>query len=112
MERRIKINLKARNKLDAIHELLEMIKSEGVDLNYQKVLHSIETREEIEDTSYGHGFAFPHARTDAVKELFIVIGLSKSGLEEKTPDSIPVHVICLLLTPAHIADSARNPSRR
>lgn len=103
MERRIKIDLKARNKIDAVLELLDLIKSEGVSLDYDKVLESIKEREEIDNTSYGHGFAFPHARTDAVKELYIVIGISKFGLEGKTPDSIPVHVVCLLLTPAHIA---------
>jgi CBS domain-containing protein len=32
-----------------------------------------------------------------------LIGISHYGLEGKTPDSIPVHVICLLLTPATIA---------
>ncbi|RME23028.1 MAG: CBS domain-containing protein, partial [Candidatus Zixiibacteriota bacterium] len=64
---------------------------------------SIQEREEVENTSYGRGFAFPHARTDAVKEMFIVIGVSKYGLNEPTPDNIPVHVVCLLLTPSTIA---------
>ncbi len=103
MERRIIIDLKARSKEEAIIELLELIKNEGVNLNYDEVLQSVRSREEIENTSYGHGFAFPHARTNAVKELYILIGVSAYGLEGKTPDSIPVHVICLLLTPATIA---------
>ncbi len=103
MERRIIIDLKARSKEEAIMELLELIKNEGVDLNYDKVLESIKSREEIENTSYGHGFSFPHARTDAVNELYILIGVSQYGLEGTTPDSIPVHVICLLLTPTTIA---------
>ncbi|MEA3296803.1 MAG: CBS domain-containing protein [candidate division Zixibacteria bacterium] len=72
-------------------------------MNYEAVLQSIREREEVEDTSYGHGFAFPHARTDTVKELYILIGLSKQGLENKTIDGIPVHMICLLLTPSTIA---------
>ena len=103
MERRIKIDLKARSKDDAIIELLELIKHEGVSFDYDEVLQSIKAREEIENTSYGHGFSFPHARTNAVNELYILIGVSPYGLEGKTPDSIPVHVICLLLTPTTIA---------
>ncbi len=103
MERRINIDLKARTKEEAILELLELIKNEGVNLDYDKVLESVKSREDIENTSYGHGFAFPHARTDAVNELYVLIGLSKYGLEGNTPDSIPVHVVCLLLTPATIA---------
>ncbi|NOY89114.1 MAG: CBS domain-containing protein [FCB group bacterium] len=103
MERRININLKARTKDEAILELLDMIKSESVKLDYDAILKSINEREEIENTSYGHGFAFPHARTDAVKEMYILCGVSKKGLEGKTVDGIPVHVVCLLLTPETIA---------
>ncbi|MFQ6008208.1 MAG: CBS domain-containing protein, partial [Candidatus Zixiibacteriota bacterium] len=33
----------------------------------------------------------------------ILIGVSKQGLQDKTPDGIPVHVVCLLLTPSTIA---------
>jgi mannitol/fructose-specific phosphotransferase system IIA component (Ntr-type)/CBS domain-containing protein len=103
MERRISINLRARTKDEAIIELLGLIKDEGVQLDFDSVLKSVREREEIENTSYGHGFAFPHARTDAVNELYILIGVSKEGLEGKTADEIPSHVVCLLLTPSTIA---------
>ncbi len=103
MERRINIDLQARTKDDAMLELVDMIKAEGVRLDWDAVIRSIREREEVEDTSYGHGFAFPHARTDAVNELYILIGISKQGLDEKTPDGTPVHIVCLLLTPATIA---------
>ncbi len=103
MERRINIDLKARTKDEAVQELLNLILAEGIDLDLEKINSSIRKREEVEDTSYGHGFAFPHARTDAVKELYILIGVSKSGLENKTKDGIPVHIVCLLLTPSTIA---------
>ncbi len=103
MERRISINLQAKTKDEAIVELLGLIKDEGVMLDFDSILKSIRDREEIENTSYGHGFAFPHARTDAVNELYILIGVSKSGLEGKTIDGVPLHVVCLLLTPSTIA---------
>lgn len=103
MERRINIDLRATTKDQAICELLDMIVEEGVKLDYDTVLSAIREREEIEDTSYGHGFCFPHARTDAVKELYILIGISRRGLEGKTRDDAPVHVVCLLLTPSTIA---------
>ena len=103
MERRINLNLQSRDKDSAIRELLGMVRSEGIDLDFDNVVQSIREREEIEDTSYGRGFAFPHARTDAVNELYILIGISREGLEDKTPDDVPVHIICLLLTPSTIA---------
>jgi PTS system fructose-specific IIA component/PTS system nitrogen regulatory IIA component len=103
MERRIRIGMRARTKEEAVRELLDMLSDEGVTFDYQAVIDSVREREEVENTSYGHGFAFPHARTDAVSELFILIGISADGLAEEAPDGVRVHVVCLLLTPTHIA---------
>lgn len=103
MERRINVDLIARTKDEAVIELLDMIKAEGVRLDWDVVLESIREREEIDNTCYGHGFSFPHARTDAVSELYILVGISKRGFDDFTPDNERVHVICLLLTPATIA---------
>jgi CBS domain-containing protein len=103
MERRVNIDLQARTKGDAVRELLAMLKREGIKLDYDALEKSIWEREEIESTSYGRGFAFPHARTDAVEEMYILIGISKPGLEDRAPDGVPVHVVCLLLTPSTIA---------
>lgn len=103
MERRIKMDLAAKTKEEAVAELLGMIPTEGIRLDCDTIIKSVQEREEIENTSYGHGFAFPHARTVAVKEMYILIGISKKGLEDRTVDSVPVHVVCLLLTPSTIA---------
>lgn len=103
MERRINIDLQARTKEEAVHELLDMIKREGVRLDFEAIERSIWEREVVEDTSYGRGVAFPHARTDAVEEMYILVGISQQGLKDKTPDGIPVHMVSLLLTPSTIA---------
>ena len=103
MERRISMDLKSRTKDEAIRELLDMISAEGISLDLDVILRSIREREEIENTSYGHGFAFPHARTDRVKEMYILIGVSKAGLEDRTADGVQLHVVCVLLTPSTIA---------
>lgn len=102
-DRKIIIDLKAASKEEAVNELLSLLKNEGMNLNFEDIIASVKEREEIEDTSYGHGFAFPHSRTEAVSELHILIGVSQKGLSDKTPDNIPLHVVCLLLTPSTIA---------
>ncbi len=102
-DRKIIIDLKAASKEEAVNELLTLLKNEGMNFNFEDILASVKEREEIEDTSYGHGFAFPHSRTEAVSELHILIGVSQKGLSDKTPDNIPLHVVCLLLTPSTIA---------
>lgn len=103
MEDRINLDLKSRTKGAAVCELLGMLHDEGIDLDFDAIIDSVREREEVEDTSYGHGCAFPHARTDAVSEMYVLIGISKQGLEGKTSDGVPLHVICLLLTPTTIA---------
>ncbi len=103
MERRINMDLRSRTKDDAIRELLGMVKDEGIKVDLDAILNSIREREEIENTSYGRGFAFPHARTDAVGEMYILLGVSREGLDDKGADGLPVHVVCLLLTPSTIA---------
>ncbi len=103
LERRIIVDLKATNKIEAVREMIASLQKEGVPGDFDAIFNAVIEREEIENTSYGHGFAFPHARTDAVSEMFVVIGISKKGLNDKTADNLPLHVICLLLTPSTIA---------
>ncbi len=96
-------DLGASTKEDAIDEMLELLKREDPSVNLQVIKELIIEREEIENTSYGRGFAFPHARTDEVDDMQILLGVSKNGLKDRTPDSVPLGVIVLLLTPSNIS---------
>jgi len=96
-------NLKGTTKKEAIDELLNLIKKDRPGFDLESVRDLVLEREEIEDTSYGRGFAFPHARTDEVVDMYVALGISKNGLEDKTPDGIPLSVVVLLLTPSHIS---------
>ena len=96
-------DLQADTKEAAISELLSLLKQNSPDINALKIRDLIFEREEIENTSYGHGFSFPHARTDEVDDLIIILGVSKNGLRERTPDNISLSVIVVLLTPSQIS---------
>ncbi len=96
-------DLKAKTKTEAIAELLNLVQKNYPRYDYDAILESILDREEIEDTSYGRAIAFPHARTNAVDEMYVAIGISRSGLSDKTPDNKPLQMICLMLTPSAIA---------
>ncbi len=96
-------DLKATTKETAIEELLEHLKSDYPSVDVTAIRELILEREEVENTSYGHGFAFPHARTDKVDDMHILLGISKKGLQGKTPDNIPVSVVVVLLTPSNIS---------
>jgi mannitol/fructose-specific phosphotransferase system IIA component (Ntr-type)/CBS domain-containing protein len=95
-------NLKAETKEAAIDELLDILKKEHPAVNLKVIKDLIIEREDIENTSYGHGFAFPHARTDEIDEMHILVGVSKNGLKDRTRDNIPLAAVILLLTPSNI----------
>ncbi|MEW5922899.1 MAG: PTS sugar transporter subunit IIA, partial [Candidatus Zixiibacteriota bacterium] len=97
-------DLKSSTKEDAIDELLGLLRNDKPDINTDEIKKSILEREEIENTSYGRGFSFPHARTDEVDEMYILMGISRKGLADSTPDNVPLSVIILLLTPSHISN--------
>jgi PTS system nitrogen regulatory IIA component len=96
-------NLTAGTKEEAIDELLDLLRQAKPGISFDRVRAMILEREEIENTSYGRGFAFPHARTDEVDDMVVLLGISKTGLKDKTPDNVPLKVIILLLTPTQIS---------
>jgi len=96
-------DLRSMTKESAVNELLELLKQDHAGINIEAIKRVIQDREKIENTSYGHGFAFPHARTDEVDDMYILLGVAKEGLEGETSDGVPLSVIVLLLTPSHIS---------
>lgn len=96
-------NLTAGTKEEAIDELLDLLRQAKPGISFDRVRAMILEREEIENTSYGRGFAFPHARTDEVDDMVVLLGISKTGLKDKTPDNVPLKVVVLLLTPTQIS---------
>ncbi len=97
--------LKSRYKIDAIGEILDKVIDKFPHLDRKTLEAKIIERENIENTSYGRGFAFPHARTDAVDEMYTALGLAPGGIEDKTEDQQQLRVICLMLTPSTISKS-------
>jgi CBS domain-containing protein len=99
----VSADLQADSKTGAIGELMDLVIQAHQEIDRAGVLSSVAEREEIENTSFGRSFAFPHARTDMVSEMHVALGVSKKGIRAPTPDQKPLHVICLLLTPRNIA---------
>ena len=55
-------------------------------------------REKISSTAMGHGVAFPHARTHAVRQIVMAIGRSRAGVPFAGADG-PVHFFFVIGTP-------------
>jgi len=99
----VKVPLQAQSKSDAVDELLDLIVRKHPFLNRTAIAAAIAEREEVENTSVGRGFAFPHARFEGVDRMYIAVGVSREGIPHEAPDEEPLKVVVLLLTPRNIA---------
>ena len=56
-------------------------------------------REKLSPTAMGHGVAFPHARTSAVKQIVMAVGRSREGVTFAGSPDGPVHFFFVIATP-------------
>ncbi|MCQ8212535.1 PTS sugar transporter subunit IIA [Cetobacterium somerae] len=98
-EELILLNLKAKNKDEALKELSALIgKSEKIekkDVIYKALLE----RENLGSTGIGKGVAIPHAKTDAAQSLTIAFGISREGVDFKSLDQEKVKIFFVFASP-------------
>jgi CBS domain-containing protein len=99
----IKIGLKASTKDEAVRQLAEVFCNKYTEKNKEEIIKAVYEREKLGNTSMGRGVAFPHARTDIVTGLYVVLGIYHEGIQAETPDNKPLHLVILLFTPRNIS---------
>jgi len=52
-------------------------------------------------TGIGSGIAIPHARIENIKNVALAFGRSKAGVDFRSPDQTPAHLVFLILCPIH-----------
>ncbi|OPX30760.1 MAG: hypothetical protein B1H08_00785 [Candidatus Omnitrophica bacterium 4484_171] len=99
-EEDIIINLKARNKKNAISVMLNcLVNTKRIGKNDKRlILKVIMQREDMGSTAIGGNIALPHARLDCVKDIVSCIAISREGIDFDSLDEEPVHIIVLLLS--------------
>jgi len=95
----IELNLKAKNKKEAIEEIVEILKKKNAIIDKDITIESLLEREELGSTGVGQGIAIPHSKTKGVKELIGAFAISKNGVEFDALDGEPVNIFFLLLAP-------------
>jgi len=86
-------------KEETIRKLGEMVKDAPEIADYDQYLADVYERENLGTTGIGFGLALPHARTDAVKQILILIVRVDEGVDFKSLDGEPVKLIFLMGTP-------------
>lgn len=97
----IKLPLEAKDKWQAIEELLDvLVAAHELRLtDRSEVLETILTRERSMSTGIGHGLAVPHGAVERVRDMIASLGISKEGIPFQAVDGKPVHIVVLLVIP-------------
>jgi mannitol/fructose-specific phosphotransferase system IIA component (Ntr-type) len=95
----VRCNLAAKTKEEALSEMAGILAAAEPSLSQAELLAALAEREKLGPFSMGKGIAFPHARTEKVKDFSIVLGTSTEGLDFRAPDGHLVHVVILFAIP-------------
>lgn len=90
-------NLKAKDRVQALEELLDILVRENLIENKKPILTRIIDRERLESTAIGYGLALPHARMNTGQNIAVAIGRSKEGIDFDSLDKKKVHLIILVV---------------
>ncbi|UCC40103.1 MAG: PTS sugar transporter subunit IIA [Candidatus Aminicenantes bacterium] len=93
----VAFNLKAKDKVQAIEEILDILIKQKLVKNKKLLLTRVIDRERLESTAIGHNVALPHARVDTGGDLSIGVGRSKGGIDFDAIDNKKVHLVILII---------------
>ena len=93
------IDKEIETKIAALEFLAATAQSLQVTTDSKKVFASFQAREAEGSTGMMDGFAIPHAKSPAIKEVSILIVKTKKGIEWDSLDGQPIKIIIALLIP-------------
>lgn len=99
----IKGNLQANNKKEVFEELAQMLFENNRISSKESFLTDIEAREALSVTSMD-GIAYPHAKSKAVTEPAIAVGVKREGIEYGDEEGVKPTVFFMIASPDNGAD--------
>ncbi|MCF7454995.1 PTS sugar transporter subunit IIA [Vibrio sp. A1-1] len=99
----IKGNLQANNKKEVFEELAQMLFENNRISSKEAFLTDIEAREALSVTSMD-GIAYPHAKSKAVTEPAIAVGVKQEGIEYGDEEGVKPTVFFMIASPDNGAD--------
>lgn len=95
----IKLQLEGQTKDEVIEELVELLTESCCVDDADAILDAVMAREREGSTGLEKGVAIPHAKSDAVSRLSIVIGISHEGIDFDALDGKRSHLFFLMVAP-------------
>ncbi|EHR7164813.1 PTS sugar transporter subunit IIA [Vibrio parahaemolyticus] len=99
----IKGNIQANNKKEVFEELAQMLFENNRVSSKEAFLTDIEAREALSVTSMD-GIAYPHAKSKAVTEPAIAVGVKREGIEYGDEEGVKPTVFFMIASPDNGAD--------
>ncbi len=93
----VAVNVSMNTKEEVLEHLVSLIDGTGLVRDREKVVSVIGAREKIMSTGIGKGFAFPHAKTDAVADTVAALVILKEPVEYQSLDGQPVSIVFMLV---------------
>ena len=94
----ITIDLQSEDKDEVLAELVEQLVSHFPGADRSQILSSVENRERKMSTGIIPGLAIPHGKSESLKGIHGVIGISRAGIDFDSLDGKPVHLFLLIIS--------------
>lgn len=93
----IGLNIEARDKTEALHQMVELLVAGGAVPDKMTLISVILERERLMSTGIGNGVALPHGKTSAVDRSLAALATLQSPIDFDSLDDKPVSIILLLV---------------
>lgn len=96
-ENLVRTNLAGETKEEIINAMIDLAGQSPKVLDKEKVRQAIFEREKIMSTGVGNGFAIPHGKTDAIKDIVAAFATTAHPIDYQSLDDKPVRLVFLLV---------------
>ncbi|WP_305810646.1 PTS fructose transporter subunit IIABC [Photobacterium leiognathi] len=93
------LELKAKTKDDVFNEMAELLVAQGRVADKTQFIADVKAREELGNTGFEEGIAIPHAKSAAVAQPAVAIGVSRAGIEYGAEDGKPSQLFFMIASP-------------
>src|SRR5215467_8155452 len=93
------LDLHPKDMEDCLRSMVDLAAKRGAISDPVDALTRLVERERCMSTGMGGGVAVPHAKTDRVRSLVVLLGRVDDGVDFKAIDGKPVCLVFLLLGP-------------
>ena len=96
---RVLIGIKEKDKNAVLASLVDKIGSLGGINDTEALKKEVMDRESLGNTGIGRGIGFPHAKSDHVSSLQVLLAIPAKPIEYGSLDGIPVNIILFIVAP-------------